>query len=335
MGDCRILIAAIALLGSASFATGQDLNALKARYKRPDFTPFPASNPYTPEKAALGKMLFFDPRLSGADNMNCATCHNPSFGWEAPVPLAIGAMNRPLGRHAPTVLNLAWAKGYFFWDGRAPTLEEQAKGPIEADVEMNMPLPQLARKLAGVPDYVRLFDMVFPGEGIRPDTITRALATYERTIVSSHAPFDAWIEGDEQAISDAAKRGFLLFNGKAICADCHTGWNFTDNKFHDIGLMTNDIGRAEQEPGNVKMHHAFKTPTLRDTAQRPPFMHNGAMADLNAVLVHYVSGIVKRPSLSEKIRPVPLTSDELADLKAFLLTLTGAKSQVALPILPN
>lgn len=335
MGDCRILIAAIALLGSASFATGQDLNALKARYKRPDFTPFPASNPYTPEKAALGKMLFFDPRLSGADNMNCATCHNPSFGWEAPVPLAIGAMNKPLGRHAPTVLNQAWSKDHFFWDGRASTLEEQAKGPIEADVEMNMPLPHLARKLEGVPDYVRLFDKVFPGEGIKPDTITRALATYERTIVSSHAPFDAWIEGDEQAISDAAKRGFVLFNGKAICADCHTGWNFTDHKFHDIGLVTNDIGRAQLEPGNVKMRHAFKTPTLRDTAQRPPFMHNGSMADLNAVLVHYVSGIVQRPSLSEKIRPVPLSPGELADLKAFLLTLTGAKSQVALPILPN
>jgi cytochrome c peroxidase len=331
----RSLVAVFALVGATAVAQSEDLSALKARYKRPDFTPFPASNPYTAEKAALGKMLFFDPRLSGADNMNCATCHNPSFGWEAPVPLAIGAMNKPLDRHAPTVLNMAWGKDHFFWDGRAATLEEQAKGPIEADVEMNMPLPKLVQKLKGVPDYVRLFDKVFPNEGLKAETITKALATYERTIVSSHAPFDAWVDGDEQAISEAAKRGFELFNGKAICANCHIGWNFTDNKFHDIGLKTSDLGRGKLEPDNIKMRHAFKTPTLRDTAQRPPFMHNGAMADLDAVLAHYISGIEKRPSLSEKLKSVPLTSGEVQDLKAFLLTLTGAKLQVPLPILPN
>jgi cytochrome c peroxidase len=329
------LFAALALLGTSSLAHGEDLSTLKNRYKRPDFTPFPASNPYTVRKAALGKMLFFDPRLSGASNMNCASCHNPSFGWEAPVPLAIGSMNKPLDRHAPTILNMAWGKDHFFWDGRAATLEEQAKGPIEAEVEMNQPLPKLVQIMKGVPDYVRLFNDVFPGEGISPDSITKALATYQRTIVSSHAPFDAWIEGDEKAISEQAKRGFVIYNGKAGCAACHMGWNFTDNAFHDIGLDTQDIGRGRLEPQNVKARHAFKTPTLRDTAQRPPFMHNGSLADLDAVLVHYVQGGEQRPSLSDKMKPAPLTGDELAELKAFLLTLTGAKSQVPLPILPN
>jgi cytochrome c peroxidase len=316
-------------------ALADDLSALKARYKRPDTIPFPASNPYTPEKAALGKMLFFDPRLSGAGNMTCASCHNPSFGWEAPVARAVGAMNKPLDRHAPTVLNMAWGKDHFFWDGRAPTLEEQAKGPIEADVEMNMPLPQLTTKLKTVAEYVTWFGKIFPGEGISPDTITKALATYERTIVSSYAPFDAWVDGDEKAISAAAQRGFELFNGKAICARCHTGWNFTDNKFHDIGLVTDDIGRAKHDPGNSFAKHAFKTPTLRESMQRPPYMHNGMTSDMDAALKHYVSGIVKRPSLSPLLEPVKLTAEELQDLKAFLETLTGEKSQVPLPILPN
>jgi cytochrome c peroxidase len=323
-----ILIASVA---SASPALSQSAEVVKAKYKRPDFIPFPSSNPYTVEKAALGKMLYFDPRLSGADNITCASCHNPSFGWEAPVALNVGAQNTRLARHSPTVLNHAWGDR-FFWDGRAATLEEQAKGPIEADVEMNMPLPKLTTKLKAVPDYVAWFNKVFPKEGITPDTIARAIATYERTVVSSHAPFDSWIDGDENAISDSAKRGFALFNGKARCAECHSGWNFTDNKFHDIGLASEDIGKGKYDP---KARHAFKTPSLRDTAQRAPFMHNGSVPDLDAVIIHYVSGGVDRPSLSPLMQPVPMSEAEMADLKAFLTTLTGSKAQVPLPILPN
>jgi cytochrome c peroxidase len=324
----------ISSLASASSSSAQSVDALKAKYKRPEFIPFPSSNPYTPEKAALGKMLYFDPRLSGADNITCASCHNPSFGWEAPVALVVGAQNTRLARHSPTVLNHAWGDR-FFWDGRAATLEEQAKGPIEADVEMNMPLTKLTGKLKAVPDYVAWFEKVFPKEGITADSIAKAIATYERTVVSSHAPFDAWVEGDEKAISESAKRGFALFNGKARCADCHTGWNFTDNKFHDIGLTTDDIGRGKYEASNQKARHAFKTPSLRDTAQRPPFMHNGSVPDLDSVIVHYVSGGVERPSRSPLMQPVPMSETEIADLKAFLATLTGSKAQVPLPILPN
>jgi cytochrome c peroxidase len=323
-----ILIGAFA---SASPALSQDIEGLKAKYKRPDSIPFPSSNPYTPEKAALGKMLYFDPRLSGADNITCASCHNPSFGWESPVALNVGAQNTRLGRQSPTVLNHAWGDR-FFWDGRAATLEEQAKGPIEADVEMNMPLPKLTTKLKAVPDYVAWFNKVFPNEGITADSIAKAIATYERTVVSSHAPFDAWIEGDEKAISESAKRGFVLFNGKASCAGCHSGWNFTDNKFHDIGIASEDIGRGKYD---AKARHAFKTPSLRDTAQRAPFMHNGSVPDLDAVIIHYVSGGVDRPTRSPLMQPVPMSQAEMADLKAFLQTLTGDKAQVPLPILPN
>jgi cytochrome c peroxidase len=149
------------------------------------------------------------------------------------------------GGHTPTVLNQAFAISFYFWDGRAGTLEEQAKGPIQADVEMNMPLDALVERLSGIEGYREWFARVFPESGITEDTIIQAIATYERTVVSSYAPFDAWVDGDESAISDSAKRGFRLFTDAAECSACHTGWNFTDNEFHDIGLPTQDIGRAK------------------------------------------------------------------------------------------
>jgi cytochrome c peroxidase len=315
-------------------ATAQDLVSFKAAYKRPVEIPFPPGNPYTPEKAALGKALFFEPRLSGAENMNCATCHNPSFGWEGASKTAIGAQNSRLARQAPTVLNTAWIHP-FFWDGRAATAEDQAKGPIQADVEMNMPLPELVERLKAIPGYQGWFEKIFPGEGITADTICNAIATFERTVVASYAPFDAWIDGDESAISDSAKRGFKLFVGKAKCANCHSGWNFSDNKFHDIGTTETDIGRAKLDAKDPKAMYAFKTPSLRDTAQRAPYMHNGEWATLEAVMAHYVAGGIDRPSRSPLMHPVDLTQDETSDIIAFMKSLTGSKQVVTLPILPN
>lgn len=330
----------VALVGLTLFqpdfaqSNTSELAQLKDKYRRPETIPFPAHNPYTPEKAALGKMLYFEPRVSRAQNMNCASCHNPSFGWEAPVARAIGAQNTPLGRHAPTVLNMAWGKTYF-WDGRAATLEEQAKGPIQADVEMNMPLHMLVERLKAIPDYKRWFDRVFPKEGVTEDTIAKAIATYERTVVATYSPFDRYLDGDENAISDAAKRGFLLFDGKARCGTCHFGWNFTDHKFHDIGMPDDDVGRGKLEPNNPKAQQAFKTPGLRDLTQRMPFMHDGSLKDLDQVIAHYASGGVQRPSLSPLMKPLDMSEQETADLVAFLKTLTGEKDIVALPILPN
>lgn len=321
------------LFSNAALANNE-INQLKEEYKRPTSIPFPKNNPYTPEKAAVGKMLFFDPRLSRAQNMNCASCHNPSFGWEAPLDLAIGAQNTKLGRHAPTVLNQAWGKE-FFWDGRAKTLEEQAKGPIEAEVEMNLPLHMLVERLKENKEYRYWFQKVFPKQGITPDTIAQAIATYERTIVATYSPFDRWLDGDDAAISDQAKKGFILFNGKARCSACHSGWNFTDDKFHDIGLPSDDVGRGKLDPSNPKAQHAFKTPGLRDLTQRMPFMHDGSLMDLRDVIVHYISGGVRRPSISDEMKPLNLSQSEIEDLEAFLITLTGDKGIVALPILPN
>jgi cytochrome c peroxidase len=330
----RLVVFAVLLFLPASAAHAQSPAQYKDLYRRPAEIPFPAANPYTPEKAALGKALFFEPRLSGAQNMTCATCHNPSFGWEVPVKTAIGAKNAPLGRQAPTVLKTAWME-HFFWDGRAATAEAQAKGPIEADVEMNLPLAEAVKRLGEIGEYRTWFGRIFPGEGISPDSIVKAIATFERTVVASYAPFDAWIDGDENAIPASAKRGFELFNGKARCAGCHAGWNFTDNKFHNIGTPSDDLGRGKYEAQNVKAQGAFKTPSLRDIEQRAPYMHNGSVATLLDVMIHYVAGGGDSPSKSQLMQPVPLNADEVGDLIAFMRSLTGSKQVVTLPVLPN
>jgi cytochrome c peroxidase len=306
---------------------------VKKSYVRPDDIPFPEANPYTPEKAELGKVLFFDPRLSGSQALSCASCHNASFGWQDGRPTGRGEGLKPLGRHSPTVMNHAWSE-VFFWDGRADTLEQQAMGPITADVEMNMPIEKAVAALQAIPWYAKRFDAVFPGEGVTADTIPKAIATFERTIVSAWAPFDSWIAGDEDAISDGAKRGFVLFNGKANCSACHSNWNFTDQSFHDIGLASEDIGRARYLPEIQEMKHAFKTPGLRNIDHRAPYMHDGSVPTIRAVVEHYNDGFRRRPSLSADMKPLGLTGGEIDDIVEFLATLTGTEPPVAVPLLP-
>lgn len=319
---------------SAAISADVQMEKLKAEYKRPLLIPFPEHAPYSPQIAMLGKKLFFDPRLSGAKNMNCASCHNPSFGFEAPVDLAVGAANEKLGRHAPTTLNMAWVKP-LFWDGRAANLEEQAAGPITAPVEMNGKFSEIVPALQDIEEYNKWFGILFPGKGITRETILTAIATYERTIVTNWAPFDKWVDGDDGALSASAQRGFVIFNDKAKCAACHSGWNFTDNKFHDIGGDTEDIGRAELEPNNPLAKHAFKTPGLRNLTQRAPFTHNGSFENLEQIIGHYESGGIQRASLSPLMESFSLNDGERKDLLAFLVSLTAGKSEIPMPILPN
>lgn len=329
-----ILATAGALVFVLGTAQAQDLTAEKARYRRPASIPFPEGAPYSPQMATLGKMLFFDPRLSGTQNLSCASCHNPSFGFEVPVPGAIGATNKPLPRKAPTVLNAAWIPT-LFWDGRAANLEAQALGPITADAEMDGKFPEIIVRLRNTPEYATWFETLFPGQAITQENILTAIATYERTIVSGWAPFDRWIEGDEAAISPAAQRGFVLFTGKAQCAACHTGWNFTDNKFHDLGLPTKDIGRAAFEPENPLAKHAFKTPGLRNLTYRAPFGHAGQFTKLEEIVSFYETGGLSRPSKSPLMKPLVITAQERSDLIDFLRSLTAEQTRIALPNLPN
>jgi cytochrome c peroxidase len=298
-------------------------DALRAGYRRPDTIPFPADNPYTPEKALLGRMLFHDTRLSGSGALACASCHNAGFGYGDGLPKGLGNEMKPLARRSPSIVNGAWGV-LFMWDGRAASLESQALGPIAAASEMNQPLDRLTRGLSGIGEYRALFAAAFPGRAVTPARIADAIATYERTIVSAPAPFDAWIEGDENAVSAASKRGFALFNGRARCALCHAGWYFSDDGFHDIGLPDADEGRGRIARHVIKMQHAFKTPGLRDIARRGPFMHDGSLATLEAVVAHYNRGGVDRASRSELIGPLGLSSGEQADIVAFLRSLTGS-----------
>jgi cytochrome c peroxidase len=310
------------------------IEELKAEYRRPHSIPFPKDNPYTVEKAALGKKLFFDTRLSAANLLSCASCHNPAYGWGDGQPRGVGHNMKVLGRRSPSIINAAFG-AIFMWDGRAATLEEQALGPIRADVEMNLPVDQLMEKLKAIPEYRPLFQAAFPKDGMTPDTIAKAIATYERTVVSGRAPFDAWIDGDTKAISEEAKRGFVLFNTKGACNNCHSGWNFTDDSFHDIGLPGPDVGRAKILPSIPKMQYAFKTPGLREITRRGPYMHDGSVPTLEAVMEHYDQGGIDRSSRSELMKPLGLTKQEKDDLVAFMKTLTSDMDPTTVPVLPR
>jgi cytochrome c peroxidase len=339
----KVMLSAAVVVLSGGFAavvaasdTGSgahSLSALMAKFKRDDTVQAPPDNPQSAEKIELGKALFFDPRMSGSGVISCASCHNPSLGWQDGMAKGRGHMGVELGRHTPTILNTAWSEP-LFWDGRAATLEEQAKGPIQAEKEMNGSVDAV-KAIAAIEGYQWKFQKVFPGEGITIDTIAKAIASYERTIISKDAPFDKWINGDEAAISDEAKLGFIVFNGKAKCATCHAGWRFTDDGFHDIGINDDDQGRGKIMPGADFLNHAFKTPTLRSIAQRAPYMHDGSIGTLEAVIDHYDHGFVQRSSLSAEMTPLNLTSSEKQQLVAFLKTLSSQDDPVTAPILPR
>ena len=339
LGSVAITLTMGLALGAAAVAGPSDkptmtLDQMRAQYKRPATIPFPADNPYTLAKVSLGKQLYFDTRLSGANVQSCASCHNPAYGWGDGLPKGVGHGMKTLGRRSPSIINAAFGP-IFMWDGRAGSLEEQALGPIKTDVEMNLPIDQLMERLKGIPGYTPLFNAAFPNEGIKPETVAKAIATYERTVVSARAPFDAWIGNDERAISEDAKRGFVLFNGKAQCAACHESWNFTNDGFQDIGLASQDIGRGEYLPGVVKMKHAFKTPGLREIGRRSPYMHDGSLATLEKVVEHYDHGGVDRESRSDLMKPLGLTAQEKADLVAFMKTLDSNLSPTSVPVLPR
>jgi cytochrome c peroxidase len=307
--------------GAAALAQGDDLAALKDKFRRPAGIPFPTSNPYSPEKRALGERLFHDKRLSADGSIACATCHDRRKGFSDGRATAVGVPRRPLARHTPTLWNLAWARSVF-WDGRARSLEEQVAGPIIAPDEMAQPMDALIVRLAADRDYKRDFAKAFPRDPrVSEDNLKKAIATYERTFVSPRTRFDRWIEGDGAALSPQETEGFRAFN-KSGCANCHSGWAFTDYAFYDIGLPSDDRGR-----GAVlrleKAEYAFKTPSLREAARRAPYMHDGSLASLADVVTHYVGGIADRATRSPDLRKIALTAGEQSALVAFLRTLTS------------
>jgi cytochrome c peroxidase len=276
---------------------------------------YPKDNPPSDEKISLGKQLYFDGSLSADNKVSCATCHDPAKGFSNGDQFATGVEGKKGGRNSPTVINTALQK-FQFWDGRAKTLEEQALGPIQNPIEMNLTLDAVVEKLNKIEGYRTQFQKVF-GTDVTSDGIGKAIAAYERTILSGDAPYDKFKAGDQSALSESAQRGMKLFFSKANCSACHAGPNFTDNAFHNIGVPGTDEGRAAISKSTGDKG-AFKTPTLREIARTAPYMHDGSLKTLEEVVAHYAKGGTPNPQLDEEIYPLKLSPEEVNDLVTFL-----------------
>jgi cytochrome c peroxidase len=278
----------------------------------------PADNPSTPEKIALGKQLFWDKRWSRNGTLACVSCHDPGHAWADPRRFSARFDGKPTPRHSPTLVNRLFSVEQQ-WAGTRASLEDQALKASDQSPEL------LVKNLGAIRGYQEQFRRVFD-TGVTPEGVAKAIAAYERMILSGNAPYDRFRAGDAAALSPAAKRGLALFSGKARCAPCHAGFNFTDEEFHNLGVgmdaVQPDLGRFTVT--KVEAHKgAFKTPTLRDVARRPPYMHDGSLATLPEVVAFYNRGGTPNPTLSVTIQPLHLTAAEQQDLVAFLESLTG------------
>lgn len=280
---------------------------------------WPKDNLPSSEKIALGKQLYFDGRLSSDNKVSCATCHDPQKGFSNGEQFATGVGGAKGGRNSPTVINSAYYRQQF-WDGRAASLEEQALGPIQNPIEMKMSLDDVVKKLNGIKGYREQFQKVF-GTDVTSDGIAKAIAAYERTVLSGNAPYDRFKAGDAKALSEAAQRGMKLFFGKANCSACHGGPSFTDSAYHNIGVGMDakepDVGREAISKLSGD-RGAFKTPTLREIARTAPYMHDGSLKTLEEVVEHYAKGGIANEWLDEEIYPLKLTPQDKADLVTFM-----------------
>jgi cytochrome c peroxidase len=281
--------------------------------------PVPTENPLTAAKVELGKQLYFDPRLSCDDTLSCASCHDPKKGWSNGEAFATGFRSQVGGRSAPTIINAAYSD-LQFWDGRAHRLEGQALGPIANPIEMNHPIEECVTKLNKIQGYRDQFRKVFDSD-VTPENVAKAIAAFERTVLSGNAPYDRFKAGDKAALSDAAQKGMKIFFGKGHCSACHVGANFSDQAFHNIGvgfdkekldLGRHEVTKVEGDKGS------FKTPTLREIARSAPYMHDGRFKTLEQVVDYYDKGCHPNPQLDEEIFELKLTPAEKADLITFL-----------------
>ena len=286
----------------------------------------PDDNPMSADKIALGKLLYFEKRLSKDMSIACASCHNPYHGFADPARTSSGVKFQLGARNSPTVINRLFSAEQF-WDGRAQDLEAQSHGPLTNPVEMAMGSNEdVVQRVQDVAGYKPLFVKAFGDDRIDLDRMGKAIAAYERTVVSGNSPFDRYQAGDKDALSASAVRGIALFNGKANCKACHTGFNFSDEAYQDIGVGMNkatpdagryDVTKKDEDRGK------FKTPTLRNIAQTAPYMHDGSERTLTEVVDFYDRGGIGNPNLSKEIKPLHLSAREKQDLVAFLESLTG------------
>jgi cytochrome c peroxidase len=285
---------------------------------------WPKENPWSAEKVELGRLLYFDPRLSADNSVSCASCHSPKNAFGDGAAVSTGIKGQKGGRSAPTVINRAFSLSQF-WDGRAATLEEQAKGPMANPIEMGHTHDGVVGRLKGVAGYRALFQKVFGTEDFTIDHVAMAIASFERTVLSGNAPFDRYKRGDKKAMTPAQVRGFAVFD-KSKCDSCHEGVNFTLNMYANIGVGTD---KPEPDPGRFAFTKdpadwgAFKTPTLREIARTAPYMHDGSLKTLEEVVEYYDKGGTPNRNLDARIKPLRLTAAEKSDLVEFLKALSG------------
>lgn len=287
--------------------------------------PFPPDNPYSPSMAELGRNLFFDGRLSRNGSVSCAFCHKPEHAFSDTAALSPGVTGKLTGRHTPTLINRAFGKTQF-WDGRAPTIEDQVIIPITHPDEMGLSAEDAVRNIERVRGYASLFQAAYGDPAVTFDRIAKALATFVRTIVSGNSTFDRFAAGDKSALTKEQRHGFDFFNGKGECAECHNEANFTDEKFANLGI---GFDRPQPDPGREVVTKKrgdfgkFKVPTLRDLAHRGPYMHDGRFGTLGDVLEFYAKGGLANPHEDSRITPFFMDEQIKGDLLAFLDSLNG------------
>jgi cytochrome c peroxidase len=265
------------------------------------YMPVPARNPLSAEKTAMGRRLFFDRRLSRNGSISCATCHDPDHGFADSRPVATGIDGRVGRRNVPSLVNRGYGR-MFFWDGRSRSLDDQVLKPIDDPDEMDLAVDAAAGRVA-----------------LPVDEISRALASYVRSILSGESRFDYFAAGDETALSSDERAGLDLFRGRARCVNCHVGFNFTDEQLHNTGVAWNGTGFTDEGGGRG----TFKTPTLRDVARTAPYMHDGSLATLEEVVEFYDRGGRPNADLDPEIHQLKLTPAEKRTLVSFLQSLNG------------
>jgi len=297
----------------------------------------------------LGKLLFFDPRLSRSNQISCSSCHEPDLAWGDGRRVSLGNDHLQGSRNTLSLLNVFIYDGYF-WDGRAGNLSQQVLSPLGAHHEMDMDIPSLPAKLQAIRQYDSLFRAVFPGQPVTIENITGAITTFEKTVRSRRSRFDLFMEGRTNALSDQELEGLHLFRTKARCMNCHYGAYFTDKQFHNIGLTY--YQRKYEDLGRYNITHdtadvgRFRTPSLRDVAHTGPYMHNGLFPELLGIINIYNSGMQLRPKPGQEndvlfpktdvlMQPLQLTSDEKNALVAFLQAISAQPMHVARPVLPQ
>jgi cytochrome c551 peroxidase len=311
---------------------------------------FPENNPYSEAKKELGKMLFFDPRLSKSKQISCASCHDPELAWGDGRTISYGHNRQTGKRNSPSLLNIGY-HSVFFWDGRAASLENQALGPITDPVEMAATETISIKNIKKIKGYKPYFREAFGDEKITIERILKAIATYERTITSKKSKFDSFIEGKSDIFTDEEVIGLHLFRTKARCINCHNTPLLSNQKFHNVGLSY--YGRTFEDLGKYNITHKkedvgkFKTPSLREIGRTAPYMHNGLMPNLEGIIEMYNAGMPRvKPKENQKndslfpvtdplLKKLNLTKKEQNALKAFLLTLSSSPRREILPKLPE